>query len=144
MIFGWPVIVRSTSTRQSPRISVESYSGSYSGSERAGQLDFPYGAQDDLTLGPEGPTLNDTCVLKLNLKPSEAMEMNRILQTAYVRYLELEAQYTQQLPDGNSLKVTKVKRMNIKQGISNFHCKVSCGEACYSTFDILFSNFSSL
>ncbi|MBA7620055.1 Serine/threonine-protein kinase PknD [subsurface metagenome] len=67
---------------------------------------FPYGDEGDLTFGPEGLTLNDTCVLKLNLKPSEAMEVNRILQTAYDRYPELEAQYTQQLRAGNSLKVT--------------------------------------
>jgi hypothetical protein len=67
---------------------------------------FPNGSPDDLTFGPEGPTLNDICILKLNLKPPEVMEVNRILQTAYKKYPELEAQYTEQLRSGNSLKVT--------------------------------------
>jgi len=67
---------------------------------------FPYGAKGDLTFGPEGLTLNDKCVLNLNLKPSEAMEVNRILQTAHKKYLELEGRYTEQLRSGNSLKVT--------------------------------------
>jgi hypothetical protein len=67
---------------------------------------FPNGSPDDLTFGPEGPTLNDICVLELNLKPPEAMEVNRILQAAYKKYQELEAQYTEQLRAGNSLKVT--------------------------------------
>jgi len=76
------------------------------GVQKIGDLDFPYGDPDDLTFGPEGPTLNDTCILKLNLKPSEAMEVNRILQAAHKKYLALEAQYTEQLRSGNSLKVT--------------------------------------
>ena len=67
---------------------------------------FPNGSPDDLTFGPDGPTLNDRCVLELNLKPPEAMEVNRILQAAHKKYLELEAQYTEQLRSGNSLKVT--------------------------------------
>jgi len=76
------------------------------GVQKIGDLDFPYGDPDDLTFGPEGPTLNDICILKLNLKPSEAMEVNRILQAAHKKYLALEAQYTEQLRSGNSLKVT--------------------------------------
>ncbi len=76
------------------------------GIQKIGELDFAYGAQSDLTFGPEGPTLNDTCVLKLNLEPPEATEVNSILQAAHKRYQELEAQYTEQLRSGNSLKVT--------------------------------------
>jgi tRNA A-37 threonylcarbamoyl transferase component Bud32 len=67
---------------------------------------FPYGDEGDLTFGPEGFTLNDTCVLKLNLKPSEVAEVNKILQAAYDQYLVLEGRYTQRLRAGNSLKVT--------------------------------------
>jgi hypothetical protein len=76
------------------------------GIQTIGELAFAYGAQGDLTFGPEGPTLNDTCVLKLNLKPQEATLVNSILQAAHKRYQELEAQYTEQLGSGNSLKVT--------------------------------------
>jgi tRNA A-37 threonylcarbamoyl transferase component Bud32 len=76
------------------------------GVSKNGQFFFPNGSPDDLTFGPEGPTLNDICVLELNLKSPEAMEVNRILQAAHKNYLELEAQYTEQLRAGNSLKVT--------------------------------------
>ena len=67
---------------------------------------FPNGSPDDLIFGSEGPTLNDICVLELNLKPPEATEVNRILQAAYKRYQGIEAKYTEQLRSGNSLKVT--------------------------------------
>ncbi len=67
---------------------------------------FPNGSPDDLTFGPEGPTLNDICILKLNLKPPEAMEVNRILQAAHKKYLELEEQHTEHLRSGNNLIVT--------------------------------------
>jgi tRNA A-37 threonylcarbamoyl transferase component Bud32 len=86
MIFGWPVIVRSTSTRQSPRVSVESYSGS----ERLAQLGFPYGTPEDLTFGSEGPTLSDQCIQTLELELSEATQVHIILRRAYRQYLELE------------------------------------------------------
>lgn len=76
------------------------------GVQKIGQPYFPYGAQGDLTFGPEGPTLNDICVLKINLKPQEATLVNSILQAAHKRYQELEARYTKQLRSGNSLKVT--------------------------------------
>ncbi|MCP4263191.1 MAG: protein kinase [Planctomycetes bacterium] len=101
MIFGWPVIVRSTSTRQSPRISVESYSGS----ERAGQLDLPYGTPEDLTFGPEGPTLGNQCIQTLELEPSQVVEVHKILRRAYRQYLELERQNTQQRRSENGLTV---------------------------------------
>jgi len=76
------------------------------GIQKIGELDFPNGSPDDLTFGPEGPTLNDTCVLKLNLEPQEATLVNSILQAAHKRYQELEAQYTEHLRAGNRLKVT--------------------------------------
>jgi tRNA A-37 threonylcarbamoyl transferase component Bud32 len=70
-------------------------------------LDFPKGSPDDLTFGPEGPTLSDRCILDLNLEPSETTaELNRILRVAHKRYLEMEARYTEKLRSGNSLKVT--------------------------------------
>ena len=68
---------------------------------------FPNGSPDDLTFGPEGPTLSDRCILDLNLEPSETTaELNRILQAAHKRYLEMEARYTEKLRSGNSLKLT--------------------------------------
>ena len=77
------------------------------GTQKIGELDFAYGDPDDLTFGPEGPTLNNMCVvLKLHLKPPEATEVNRILQSAHKRYQELEAQHTEQLRSGNNLNVT--------------------------------------
>nr|NIP28857.1 hypothetical protein [Phycisphaerae bacterium]NIS54774.1 hypothetical protein [Phycisphaerae bacterium]NIU12374.1 hypothetical protein [Phycisphaerae bacterium]NIU60268.1 hypothetical protein [Phycisphaerae bacterium]NIV02127.1 hypothetical protein [Phycisphaerae bacterium] len=77
------------------------------GIQNIGELDFAYGDPDDLTFGPDGPTLNNTCVvLKLRLEPPEATEVNRILKSAHKRYQELEAQHTEQLRSGNSLQVT--------------------------------------
>ncbi|MHC4656858.1 MAG: bifunctional serine/threonine protein kinase/MFS transporter [Planctomycetota bacterium] len=76
------------------------------GIQKIGELAFAYGNPNDLTFGPEGPTLNDTCVLKLNLEPQEATSVNSILQAAHKRYQELKARYTEQLRSGNSLKVT--------------------------------------
>ncbi len=102
MIFGWPVIFSSTSNSQSPQISVESYSAL----EQVGQLDLPYGAPEDLTFGPEGPTLSDQCIRTLELEPSQAVEVNNILRRAYRQYLELERQNTQQYRAVNNLTVT--------------------------------------
>jgi tRNA A-37 threonylcarbamoyl transferase component Bud32 len=102
MIFGWPVIFSSTSTRQSPQISVESYSAP----EQVSQLDLPYGTPEDLTFGPEGPTLSDQCIRTLELEPSQAVEVNNILRRAYRKYFELERQNTQQYRAVNSLAVT--------------------------------------
>ena len=77
------------------------------GVRKIGQFYFPNGLPDDLTFGPEGPTLSDRCILNLNLEPSETTaELNRILQAAHKRYLEMEARYTEKLRSGNSLKVT--------------------------------------
>ncbi|MHC4285005.1 MAG: serine/threonine-protein kinase, partial [Planctomycetota bacterium] len=76
------------------------------GIQKIGELDFPYGAEGEVTFGPEEPTLNDMCVLRLNLKPPEATEVNRILQNALKRYMELEDRHTQILGAGNSLTVT--------------------------------------
>ena len=101
MIFGWPVIVRSTSTRQSPQISVESFSSS----EQVSQLDLPYGAPEDLTFGPEGPTLSDQCIRTLELEPSEAAQVHKILRRAYGQYFGLERQNTQQNRAANGLTV---------------------------------------
>jgi tRNA A-37 threonylcarbamoyl transferase component Bud32 len=101
IIFGWPVIFSSTSNRQSPQISVESYSAS----EQAGQLDLPYGAPEDLTFEPEGLTLSDQCIQALELEPSEAAQVHKILRRAYRQYLELERRNTQQYRAVNSLTV---------------------------------------
>jgi tRNA A-37 threonylcarbamoyl transferase component Bud32 len=76
------------------------------GIQKIGELAFAYGVEGEVTFGPEGPTLNDTCVLKLNLESQEATEVNRILQNALKRYMELEGRYTQSLGAGNSLTVT--------------------------------------
>jgi len=101
MIFGWPVMVRSTSTRQSPRTFVESYSSS----EQASQLDLPYGTPEDLTFGPEGPTLGDGCIRTLELEPSEVADVHKILRRAYRQYIELEKQNTEQSRNENGLEV---------------------------------------
>ncbi|MBA7624085.1 Serine/threonine-protein kinase PknD [subsurface metagenome] len=100
MVFGWPVIVRRTSTRQDPPF-VETYTVA----EQAGQLDLPYGTPEDLTFEPEGPTLSDQCIQTLELGPSEVVEVNEILRRAYRQYLELERQNTQQYRAANSLTV---------------------------------------
>ncbi|HUU16224.1 MAG TPA: serine/threonine-protein kinase [Sedimentisphaerales bacterium] len=102
IIFGWPVIFSSTSNRQSPQISVESYSAS----EQVSQLDLPYGAPEDLTFEPEGLTLSDQCIQALELEPSEAAQVHKILRRAYRQYLELERRNTQQYRAVNTLTVT--------------------------------------
>jgi hypothetical protein len=77
------------------------------GVQKISQSYLPYGStSNDLTFGPEGPALNDICILKLNLEPLEAAEVNKILQAAYPRYMALEGRYTEQLRSGNSLQVT--------------------------------------
>jgi hypothetical protein len=96
----WVATDRHVSTPQEETVEIAP------GLQTIGELDFPNGSPDDLTFGPEGPTLNDTCVLKLNLEPQEATLVNSILQAAHKRYQELEARYTEQLRSGNSLKVT--------------------------------------
>ncbi|MGB2808783.1 MAG: hypothetical protein WBC22_13650, partial [Sedimentisphaerales bacterium] len=94
----WVVTDRHVSTPQDEVIAP--------GIQNIGDLAFAYGAEGDLTFGPEGPVLNDICILKLNLKSQEATLVNSILQAAHKRYLELEARYTEQLHSGNSLQVT--------------------------------------
>ncbi|MHC4495697.1 MAG: serine/threonine-protein kinase, partial [Planctomycetota bacterium] len=101
IIFGWRVFVHSASTRQSPQISVESFSSS----EQVRQLDLPYGAPEDLTFGPEGLTLSDQCIQTLELEPSEAAQVHKILRRAYGQYLGLERQNTKQNRAANSLTV---------------------------------------
>ncbi len=96
----WLITSRS-STPQSPRVSVESYSGS----ERLAQLGFPYGTPEDLIFGSEGPTLSDQCIQTLELELSEAAQVHKILRRAYRQYLELERQNTQQYRKVNSLTV---------------------------------------
>ena len=86
------LITSSSSTRQSPRVSVESYSGS----ERLAQLGFPYGTPEDLIFGSEGPTLSDQCIQTLELELSEAAQVHIILRRAYWQYVELERRNTQQ------------------------------------------------
>jgi len=77
------------------------------GIKTIGQLCLPHGpTSNDLTFGPDGPALNDICILKLDLEPSKVAEVNKILQDAYPRYMALEDRYTQRLRSGNSLKVT--------------------------------------
>lgn len=77
------------------------------GIKTIGQFYLPHGpTSNDLTFGPEGPILNDICILKLNLEPSKVAEVNKILQVAHKRYLDMEARYTETLRSGNSLKVT--------------------------------------
>jgi len=87
--------------RQIPQISVESYSAL----EQVGQLDLPYGTPEDLTFGPEGPTLSDQCIRTLELEQSEVAQVHKILRGAYRQYLELERQNTQQLRSEDGLTV---------------------------------------
>jgi hypothetical protein len=68
-------------------------------------LDLPYGAPEDLTFEPEGLTLSDQCIQALELEPSEAAQVHKILRRAYRQYLELERQNTQQYRAVNSLTV---------------------------------------
>jgi tRNA A-37 threonylcarbamoyl transferase component Bud32 len=96
----WMSVSRNTSRPDDEIVEIAS------GIKKIGELAFVYGVQGDLTFGPEGPTLKDRCVLKLNLEPPEATVVNRILRTAHKRYQELEGRYTKQLRSGNSLKVT--------------------------------------
>ncbi|MHC4560575.1 MAG: protein kinase domain-containing protein [Planctomycetota bacterium] len=72
---------------------------------RIGDLDLPYGTPDDITFGQEGPTLSDECTRTLELEPSEAVQVHKILRRAYRQYLELERQNTQQYRKVNSLTV---------------------------------------
>jgi len=69
-------------------------------------LDLPYGTPEDLTFGPEGPTLSDQCIRTLELEPSQAVEVNNILRRACRQYFELERQNTQQYRAVDSLTVT--------------------------------------
>ncbi len=71
---------------------------------KIGQLDFPYG-RGYVTFGPERPTLTDECANALGLGPSQTMEVNSILGTAYTQYTELEAQHTQRYQAAGSLTV---------------------------------------
>jgi len=75
------------------------------GVQKIGELDFPYGIEGDLTFGQEGPTLSDECTGTLELEPSEAAQVHKILRRAYRQYLELERQNTQQYRAVNSLTV---------------------------------------
>jgi hypothetical protein len=94
------LITSRSSTRQSPPF-VETYAVA----EQVGQLDLPYGAPDDLTFGQEGPTLSEQCTRTLELEPSQAAQVHKILRRAYRQYLELEKQNTQQYRKVNSLTV---------------------------------------
>ncbi|MBA7682939.1 hypothetical protein ES703_91295 [subsurface metagenome] len=98
-----PVLFLATSrssTRQSPPF-VETYTVA----EQAGQLDLPYGTPEDLTFGPEGPTLSNECIQTLELELSEIAQVHKILRRAYRQYFELERQNTQQYRAVNSLTV---------------------------------------
>lgn len=95
------LITSRSSTPQSPRVSVESYSGS----ERLAQLGFPYGTPEDLIFGSEGPTLSDQCIQTLELEPSEAAQVHIILRRAYRQYVELERRNTQQHRSEDGLTV---------------------------------------
>ncbi len=75
------------------------------GIQKIGEMDFPYGIPEDLTFGTEGPTLSDECTRTLELEPSEAAQVHKILRRAYRQYLELERQNTQQYRAVNSLTV---------------------------------------
>jgi predicted Ser/Thr protein kinase len=72
---------------------------------KIGQWDFPYGRPGYLTFGPEGPTLTDECTTILGLEPSQTMQVNSILRTAYTEYTELEARYTDAQQAAGSLAV---------------------------------------
>ncbi|MBA7475923.1 Serine/threonine-protein kinase PknD [subsurface metagenome] len=80
-----------SSTRQSPP-----FLETYTVAEQVGQLDLPYGTPEDLTFGPEGPTLSEQCIQTLELELSEAAQVHIILRRAYRQYLELERRNTQQ------------------------------------------------
>ncbi|MDH4240518.1 MAG: bifunctional serine/threonine protein kinase/MFS transporter [Phycisphaerae bacterium] len=93
--------------RVKSNVARQQHEAAVQGIKKIGQLYLPHGpTSNDLTFGPEGPTLNDVCILKLNLEPSKVAEVNRILQSTYPQYMALEGRYTEQLRSGNSLKVT--------------------------------------
>jgi hypothetical protein len=73
---------------------------------KIGGMDMPFGAWDYVEYGPAGPALTDECAETLDLKPSELLAVNEIIQGAYREYLELEAARTDRQRVGDSLKVT--------------------------------------
>jgi predicted Ser/Thr protein kinase/ribosomal protein L7/L12 len=73
---------------------------------KMGQLDFPYGTSDYIEWGPTGPSLSEPCVETLDLKPSELVAVNSILQSAHQKYSELEDSRTTKKRTGDHLEVT--------------------------------------
>ena len=73
---------------------------------KIGGLDMPFGTWDYVEYGPAGPALSDQCSETLDLKPSELLAVNEVIQGAYKEYLELEAAHTDRQRVGDSLNVT--------------------------------------
>ena len=69
-----------------------------------GGLDFPTGTWGYLEFGPQGPTLTDQCAQTLDLKPSERLAVNELLQSTYAEYLVLEAQHTTRERSGDHVE----------------------------------------
>jgi hypothetical protein len=74
--------------------------------QKIGDLHFPVGTWDYIEFGPTGPTLTESCAQTLDLKPSESLAVNDILQQAYQGYLALEASHTTRQRGDNQLTVT--------------------------------------
>jgi len=67
---------------------------------------MPFGTWDYVEFGPAGPVLTEQCTETLDLKPSESLAVNEIIQGAYKKYIELEAKHTDRLRIGDKLEVT--------------------------------------
>ncbi|MHC4354955.1 MAG: protein kinase domain-containing protein [Planctomycetota bacterium] len=91
-----PLIIRASRSARGPETSVQ----------KIGDLDFPYGTWDYIEFGQAGPTLTEQCAQTLDLKPSELLAVNNILQNAHRQYLELEASYTTEQRTDDRLEVT--------------------------------------
>jgi predicted Ser/Thr protein kinase/ribosomal protein L7/L12 len=74
--------------------------------QKIGDLDFPYGTWDYIEFGQAGPAVTERCAQTLDLKPSELLAVNNILQNAHRQYLELEATHTTTQRTDNRLEVT--------------------------------------
>jgi len=91
-----PLIIRSDTSNQNSPTSAQ----------KIGHWDFPYGTWDHIEFSPAGPTLTEQCVQTMDLKSSEQLAVNNILQKAHQRYLELEDTHTPKQSSDNHIEVT--------------------------------------
>lgn len=103
-----PILMISSRESHRPRalITTRSNQSTQAPAQKIGDLDFPVGTWDYIDLGPAGPTLTDACAQTMDLKPSELLAVNSILQKAYQSYLDLEAAHTNMQHSGDHLEAT--------------------------------------